>query len=214
MKAPDAPPAIPAPTDKDQPFPIRDEHTVYEAAMAYAGRHPYPHDFGAYDRKNKPERCLTLLKLGLSERLPRRQRAQRSWDIFCELGERIRCDRIKPIRIARDLAGEIDLVDTVIATADLAQLAIDRHERPRYLRHMLRAADDRAPKRPLTKLAADEFAADYITSEKQAGRRPTMMGLERAAADAKLRGGRAFLRDAYHRRQDVKVGRPTKFAKK
>jgi hypothetical protein len=134
MKTPDPPAAIPAPTAKDQPFQIGDELTVYEAAMVYAGRHPYPHDFGPYDSRNKRERCLTLLKLGLSERLPRRQRAQRSWDIFCELGERVRQGLITPTRIARDLAGEVDLVETVIAIRDLVQLAIERGESPKYLR--------------------------------------------------------------------------------
>ena len=90
MKNPDPPTSIPAPTADEKPFQIGDELTVYEAAMVYAGRHPYPHGFGPYDSRNKRERCLTLLKLGLSERLPRRQRAQRSWDIFCELGDPVR----------------------------------------------------------------------------------------------------------------------------
>ena len=102
--------------------------------MVYAGRHPYPHDFGPYDSRNKRERCLTLLKLGLSERLPRRQRAQRSWDIFCELGARIKRGRIKPIRFAYDPGGEIDLFKTVILTADLMQIAKDRGNSPKYLR--------------------------------------------------------------------------------
>jgi hypothetical protein len=134
MKIPDPPATIPAPTVEDKPFQIGDELTVYEAAMVYAGRHPYPQMFGRYNSKNRREHCLTLLKLGLSERLQRRQRAQRSWDIFCEIGERIKRDQIKPIRIVRDPTGEIDLVDTVISTADLAQLAIKRGEQPKYLR--------------------------------------------------------------------------------
>jgi hypothetical protein len=69
--------------------------------------------------------------------LPRRQRAQRSWDIFREIGERIRSGRITPIRTAYDLAGEIDLVETMISIADLVQLAIDRRERPKHLKSRL-----------------------------------------------------------------------------
>ena len=37
--------AIPAPAPQDIPFTIRDRLTVYEAAMVYAGRHPYPYFF-------------------------------------------------------------------------------------------------------------------------------------------------------------------------
>jgi hypothetical protein len=134
MKNPDPAASIPAPTADDKPFQIGDELTVYEAAMVYAGRHPYPHDFGPYDRNDRREHCLTLLKLGLKETPQKRPRAQRSWDIFCDLGERMKRGRIAPIRTARDLAGEIDLIDTVIATADLVQLARDRDEQPKYLR--------------------------------------------------------------------------------
>jgi hypothetical protein len=146
MKTPDAITAVPAPTTEDKPFDIGDELTVYEAAMVYAGRHPYPQMFGPYDRSSKREHCLTLLKLGLSARLPRRQRAQRSWDIFCELGERVKRGQITPIRSAHDPASKIDLIRTVISTADLVQLAKDRDEQPRYLRPLLEAAEARAAK--------------------------------------------------------------------
>src|SRR5262249_7681046 len=140
MKTPDPSTAIPAPTVEDKPFQVEDELTVYEAAMVYAGRHPYPEMFGPYGGENRRKHCLTLLKLGLSERLPRRQRAQRSWNIFCEVGERIRQGKIKPITTAYDLAGEIDLIDTVISTAAIMQLARDRGEQPKHLRPLFASA--------------------------------------------------------------------------
>jgi hypothetical protein len=140
MKTPNPPTIIPAPTVEDKPFQVGDELTVYEAAMVYAGRHPYPQMFGPFNGKNRRKHCLTVLKLGLSERLRRRERAQRSWNIFCELGERIRQGKIKPISTDYDLPREIDLIDTVISTADIMQLARDRGEQPKYLRPLLVSA--------------------------------------------------------------------------
>jgi hypothetical protein len=159
MKTPAAPVAIPAPTKNDKPFPIRHEHTIYEAAMVYAGRHPYPFDLGPYDTRDRRERCLTLLKLGLKETPQKRPRAQRSWDIFCELGERIKRSQITPITIARDLAGEIDLIDTVISIADLVQVAIDRRERPKYLR---RFPTKTAAPDSIRKMTKREAVANFV----------------------------------------------------
>jgi len=105
--------------------------------MVYAGRHPYPKMFGPYDESSKREHCLTLLKLGLAKKLPRRQRARRSWDILCELEERIKQGRIQPIKSAYDPDGAIDPTRTVIKTAELIKLANERGERPKYLRHLL-----------------------------------------------------------------------------
>jgi hypothetical protein len=99
----------------------------------------------------------------------------------------------------------------VIETISLVLLATERGEQPKYLKHLLRATDDLAPKRPLTKRKAETFTADYIASEKQVGKRPTMAGLERAAGKAELSGGREFLRDAFRRMEGtVGPGRPKK----
>jgi hypothetical protein len=70
--------------------------------------------------------------------------------------------------------------------------------------------------RPITKKIADRFAARYINDEQAAGRRPTLSGLEAAAKNAGLRGGREYLRAAFHQspRVEVRRGRPTKFAEK
>jgi hypothetical protein len=69
--------------------------------------------------------------------------------------------------------------------------------------------------RPLTMKNAERFVAKFADEEKKAGRHPTLKGLEAAARKAGLRGGRQYLRDAFHRAPDVvvKEGRPSKLAK-
>jgi len=114
MKNPDPPASIPAPTADDKPFQIGDELTVYEAAMVYAGRHPYPHMFGPYDDGNKSEHCRTLLKVGLSKASSESQHAQLSWDIFRELEKRIEKGAIQPPKPVYDLTGKLDPFRTVI----------------------------------------------------------------------------------------------------
>ena len=171
MKIPDMPAAIAAPTNKDKPFPIRGQHTVYEAAMVYAGRHPYEFEFGPYDTRDRRERCLTRLKVGLAEKPHKRPRAQRSWDIFCELGERIKSGRIKPIRIRRDLHGNIDFVDTVIATAELVKLAIERDEQPKYLRHLLGETANIPPSAAAVKLTEPNKASQKRRTRRRGPRR-------------------------------------------
>jgi hypothetical protein len=144
MKA-NSPVKIPAPTDEDKPFTVGEELTVYEAAMVYAGRHPYPKMFGPYDGSSRREHCLTLLKLGLKEGLRRRQRAQRSWDVFRRLQEKIKRGQIQPRKSAYDLDGEIDPFRTVIKTSELVSLANERGENPRYLKHLPNHPSDGAP---------------------------------------------------------------------
>jgi hypothetical protein len=69
--------------------------------------------------------------------------------------------------------------------------------------------------RLLTGKSAERFVAEFIDQEKKAGRRPTLKGVEAAAREANFRGGRQYLRDAFHRAPDVvvKEGRPSKLAK-
>jgi hypothetical protein len=127
---------IPAPTADDRPYRINDVHTIYEAAMIYAGRHPYPHFFGIKD--SGIEEHLAFLKLGVSETSARKRlRAQWSWDIYCELVKRIEKGRIQPLKLAYDRQGKIDPRRTQIRTLDLVRLATDRGEKPKYLRSLL-----------------------------------------------------------------------------
>jgi hypothetical protein len=138
MKRPDAPVAIPAPTAKDKRFQVGDKFTVYEAALVYVGRHPYPHFFGLKGGRNsKREHMLTYLNL-------KRPWAQLARDIFYELGARIRRGEIKPIRSAHDASG-IDLFRTVIRRANVLELAAERGEQPKYLKRWLRHATRKTP---------------------------------------------------------------------
>jgi hypothetical protein len=63
-----------------------------------------------------------------------------------------------------------------------------------------------------TEKAAEKFTADYIEREREAGKRPTLMGLETAAKEANFHGGRDFLRVAFRRLVGTEVirGRPRK----
>jgi hypothetical protein len=150
----------------NRPPTPEDELTIYEAAMFYAGRRPYPEDFGLKDGRNsKREHMLTYLKVGLSETPRKSPRAQRSWDIFCQLIERIEGGRIKPIRPAYDLAGKVDPYRTVIQIADLVELAKERGERPKNLKRWLGRASRETPIREATisgKTTKREAAATFI----------------------------------------------------
>jgi hypothetical protein len=70
-------------------------------------------------------------------------------------------------------------------------------------------------RRSLTRKYAERFVAEYINSEKVAGRSPTLAALEDAAKKAGFHGGREYLREAFRRSPDVvvKEGRPSKLAK-
>jgi hypothetical protein len=150
------PVAIPAPTDEDEPFQVGDSLTVYEAAMVYAGRYPYPQMFGPYDDEgSKRAHCLTLLKLGLAGR--RRQRVRRSWDVFCQIKGEIERGQIKPIKSAHDLDGKIDPFRTVIRTSDLVLLATHRGEQPRSLKPLQTVVTTSDQERAVTAYAADIF---------------------------------------------------------
>jgi hypothetical protein len=130
--------AIPAPTDEDQPFKIKETLTLYEAAMVYAGRHPYPRLFGV--AKDDAGELIEIVQLSFSQppsRISRKQHAQRSWDIYCTLLERIKQGTIQPVRRAYDQTGALDPGRTTIRTCDLAALAAERGDGSKYLKHLL-----------------------------------------------------------------------------
>jgi hypothetical protein len=64
--------------------------------------------------------------------------------------------------------------------------------------------------RPLTETEAERFVARYVDDEIAAGRRPTLIGLEAAARESGMYGGRDHLRAAFHQLVDVRRGRPRK----
>ena len=67
--------------------------------------------------------------------------------------------------------------------------------------------DDKSPsaqarRQHLTDKRATQFAKNYIEREKNAGRPPTLLGLEAAAKNDGFSGGRGYLRKAFHRIQN------------
>ena len=92
------------------------------------------------------------------------------------------------------------------------------HLVPTSLQRFLRSGGEpinaEAPtaRRPVTKKIAERFAADHINSEQAAGRSRTLRGLEAAAKNAGMRGGREYLRAAFRGscRVEVRRGRPPK----
>jgi hypothetical protein len=123
------------PNSDEKDFQIGDELTVFESAMIYAGRHPHSRflkDGSIHDH-------LIFLRGGIREREPRTRigtRSRRSWDIFCEIIERIKAGRIQPVKLAYDAEGQIDPIRTVIRTSDLQHLATERREQPKCLKHL------------------------------------------------------------------------------
>jgi hypothetical protein len=91
---------------------------------------------------------------------------------------------------------------------------------PRSLRIFLESggepANTKGSARPLSKRMIERFVTNYIRDEIAAGRRPTLKSLEAAAKNAHMRGGRDYLRTAFHRLRgaDVRRGRPPKASTK
>jgi hypothetical protein len=201
---------IPAPAGSNEnPFVIKNTLTVFQAAMVYAGRHPLPRFLKPGSREERE----TFLHAGMH--LHKRVQARLSWNIYCELLNRIKRRELTPVKTAYSKDGEIDPFQTRILTADLKGLAAERGEDPKYLRTFVKPVSEHI--RPLTKSAAWNFARGYIDSNKVEGKHPSIIGLEHAAKDAKFRGGREFLRAAFREMQghEVKPGRPrTKSAEK
>jgi hypothetical protein len=205
---------IPAPrnTEEDS-FVVGESLTVFEAAMVYAGRHPHSRflNGGSIDDH------IEFLKAGIRDEPSRKRiRARRSWDIYCEIVDRIKGGRIQPVRRAYDEKGQSDPTRTVIHITDVCQLATERDERPKYLsRLQLDKQASQLP--PFTKLMAERFVREHVDAERKAGRHPTMRAIEAAARNEGRRGGREFIRTAARRLlgPDAKRGRPkTKIAKK
>ncbi len=84
------------------------------------------------------------------------------------------------------------------------------HLIPGSLRTFLLASEsiEAAKPRRLNKQSADRFVGDYVNKEQAEGRRPTLVGLEAAAKEANILGGRDLRRAAFHALVDVKRGRP------
>jgi hypothetical protein len=96
------------------------------------------------------------------------------------------------------------------------------HLVPASLRRFLQSDGDptdaktRTAPRPVSEKIAERFATNYINCEQTAGRSPTLVGLEAAAKEAGMRGGREYLRAAFRRARgaEVRRGRPPKASTK
>ena len=170
---------VPAPPNSDEkPFGIGERITVFDAAMIYAGRHPH----GLFLKDGSVDDHLDFLRARFPEQ-PRsrdRARARRSWDISCELINRIQNRTIEPVRIAYQPSGEIDPTRTLIRTSDVASLARERGEQPKYLRHLL-PVWEKTPAEEL-RLAPDAeikkaIVAAYDNAEAQRAKPPNIKEL-------------------------------------
>lgn len=81
------------------------------------------------------------------------------------------------------------------------------HLVPGTLRTFLRGKSP-SPAKPASKQRAEHFVANYIKSERLAGRSPTVVGLGAAAKQEGIRGGREYLRAVFRKRVEVRRGRP------
>jgi hypothetical protein len=85
-----------------------------------------------------------------------------------------------------------------------------QHLVPGSLRSFLQFDGTSGKQRPLTEKTAERFVDDYINNEQGRGRRPTIEGVQAAAKEAQLRGGREHLRATFNQRMGGKRGRPAK----
>lgn len=95
------------------------------------------------------------------------------------------------------------------------------HLVPESLRSFLQPGENTnaeapARPRPVTEKIAERFVADFIHGEQAVGRLPTLVGLEAAAQNAGMRGGREYLRAAFRRLRgaEFRRGRPPKASTK
>lgn len=203
-------PAVPPPRDFDErPFYVGDELSIFDAAMIYSGRHPAP----VFLKNSSIDDHLSFLKAGVSDSATRKRiRAHRSWDILCALIERIARNDIYAIKYSYDKRGRINPLLTTIRTLDPVDLAAERREHPKYLKHLM-PNDAHLKSRRLTKRIAREFTDEYIEKEKTAGRKPTLKRLEEATVKANLSGNRDYLRCEFRKKMraggtPVRRGRP------
>lgn len=82
------------------------------------------------------------------------------------------------------------------------------------LRRFLQVDELSEASRPISQARAERFVDDYINNAQGQGRRPSIEGLEAAAKDAGIRGGREFLRTAFNQRMGGRRGRPAKLSPK
>jgi hypothetical protein len=112
-------------------FEIKDDLSIYEAAMIASGRHPWPRIVGAADIGF----YWDFLTAGIKGKGRQRVRAQRSVDMFYALMDAIKRD--KPTTLVYLLNGDIDWRFTRIKTEDVVKLAEEKGWRLKFLRPLI-----------------------------------------------------------------------------
>jgi hypothetical protein len=157
----------------EKPFRVGEEISLFDGAMIYAGRHPLPR----FLRDGSVEDHVKFLTAGIPAQ-PRsviRREARLSRDVLYELINRITRGSIVPKATAFQGSGEIDPVCTIIRTRDLARLATERGEKPRYLRHFQSEQKAHEPVLPQQQNAAP----DGSTAVARRRRGPALGSLDR-----------------------------------
>jgi hypothetical protein len=133
----------PPPNSNEKPFEIKDEISVFDGAMVYSGRHPHPQ----FLKDGSVRDHLEFLGASVPQipRSKKRVRARQSWDILHEIILRIERNQIRPVRRAFDERGQLDPIRTIIPTSCLADLAIERGDRPKGLRHLCSETKSKTP---------------------------------------------------------------------
>src|SRR5262249_44166722 len=125
-----------------EPFEIKDDLTVYEAAMVVAGRHP---NLRSVRGPNKGF-YLEFLTAGAKSKSRQGARARRSVNVFYALRDAIKRDEIKPTKSVYLPNGDIDLQLTRIKTEDVARLCAKNGWRPRFLQPPAKATPKQTSK--------------------------------------------------------------------
>jgi hypothetical protein len=110
--------------DTGGPFTVGDTLTIYDAARVYFGGHPG----GIFIEEASIDQLERFLG-----REARDGVRTLGWDIYCELTRRVEAGTIKPVRAAFLPSGKVNPRDTFIMTEDVAALAKEREESPKYL---------------------------------------------------------------------------------
>jgi hypothetical protein len=205
-------------------FGIRAEPKIFEAAYGDPSGQKY------WDANlSEPILVYTLahvLSVHLAERTEQMEMAMvaiiRAFRDAAEVGERWFMGDTTPLLAVQDGSTNFEGLATIklhprLAVEWLLSKPKREHLVPTSLQRCLQPgrgpADAKAAtsRRAVTKKIAERFADHYINSEQAAGRLPTLRGLEGAAKNAGMHGGREYLRAAFRGfRVEVRRGRPPK----
>jgi hypothetical protein len=184
----------------------------------------YPKTMVESGRATTEEHDVTKRALGLFHE-KRTNGAVRASGVFNGVGRR---ELIEPSEVARGDLGiwkrELDCTIRGYPKRMYVDVLVSRRDVEAAIADSVSPAPDggekdATPSKRFNQTSADEFTRQFITNERNEGRRPTLGNLEAAALAAGKRGVRDLLRNAYrrlmpHQGFDTRVGRPTKAPQK